>query len=32
VLARQELKPGPPQLLDMKNAVAVVKWRRFSNT
>jgi dihydrofolate reductase len=32
VLARHGLKPGPPQLLDMKNAVAVVKWRRFSNT
>ena len=32
VLARHRLKPGPPQLLDMKNAVAVVKWRRFSNT
>jgi dihydrofolate reductase len=32
VLARQGLKPGPPQLLDMKTAVAVVKWRRFSNS
>jgi dihydrofolate reductase len=32
VLARHGLKPGPRQLLDMKNAVAVVKWHRSSNT
>ena len=32
VLARHGLKPGPPQLLDTKTAVAVVKWRRVSNT
>ena len=32
VLARHGLKPEPPQLLDVKNAVAVVKWHRSSNT
>ena len=32
VLARHGLRPGPPELLDMKTAVAVVKWSRFSNT
>jgi dihydrofolate reductase len=32
VLARHGLKPGPPQLLNIKNAVAVVKWHRSPNT
>jgi dihydrofolate reductase len=32
VLARHGLQPGPPQLLDVKNAVAVVKWHRLSTT
>ena len=32
VLARHGLKPEPPQLLDIKNAVTVVKWHRPSNS